>query len=227
MKSIVTALITIGLVAGTACADDPSKSKPEGEVGQKTERNVNASPAAKALAAMENKKAGQFVSKTIKLKGDIGFVGSKVTGSHTGTFKTWQGVLVTAPTLEGASFAFSVDVDSVVSDPEDRKPWSGKLDGHLKSEDFFYAEKHPKATFESTKLVAHAADGHTHKITGKLTMRGVTRSVTFPATVRMNGDQFEASSEFSINRSDWGIEYKGKADDLIREKVVLKIQLKS
>ena len=66
----------------------------------------------------------------------------------------------------------------------------------------------------------------THTVSGDLTMRGVTRPITFPATIKMSDASMEASAKFTINRTDWGIVYKGKADNLIREGVVMNIQIK-
>ena len=63
-------------------------------------------------------------------------------------------------------------------------------------------------------------------MSGDLTMRGVTRPVTFPAKIKMTDAGMEAAAKFTINRTDWGIVYKGKADNLIREGVVMNIQLK-
>ena len=208
-------------VTTSGCAKDPSQDAPKAEVGQahaKTPKPV-ASTAAPAAKAAPSKRA------SVSLKGTVGFVGSKVTGSHSGIFKTWSGTVEMGDTIESAKLTFSADVASVFSDPDNRGAWSEKLDGHLKSPDFFDAAKFPKASFKSTAIAKAAKGPGTHTITGDLTMRGVTRSVTFPATVTLSGKAVTAKAEFTIQRSQWGINFKGKADDLIRDGVVLQIDV--
>ena len=63
-------------------------------------------------------------------------------------------------------------------------------------------------------------------MTGDLTIRGTKKSISFPAKIALDGS-FSLNAEFSINRKDFGIVYDGKADDLIRDGVVLKLALKS
>ena len=58
-------------------------------------------------------------------------------------------------------------------------------------------------------------------------MRGVKKSVKFPATITITPADVAVKAEFAINRKDFGIVYAGKADDLIRDDVVIKLDLKS
>ena len=93
------------------------------------------------------------------------------------------------------------------------------LTKHLKSPDFFGVADHPKATFKTTK-VAKTDKGY--NITGDLTMLGRTKAVSMPATVTAAGDNLTLTSEFKINRNDWGMSYgKGKVDDIVSLKVVV------
>jgi polyisoprenoid-binding protein YceI len=64
-------------------------------------------------------------------------------------------------------------------------------------------------------------------VVGDLELRGVRKSVTFPATIVVTPADVSVNSEFSINRKDFGIVYAGKADDLIRDDVVIKLDLKT
>lgn len=64
-------------------------------------------------------------------------------------------------------------------------------------------------------------------MTGDLEMRGVKKSVKFPATITITPSDVAVKAEFSINRKDFGIVYAGNADDLIRDDVVIKLDLKS
>lgn len=91
-----------------------------------------------------------------------------------GHFKTYNGkVVTTSPDFNGANIEFSVDVASINTDNEDR-------DKHLKSDDFFNAEKFPKMTFKSTSF--KKLTGNNYELTGNLTIRDVTKPVTFQVT---------------------------------------------
>lgn len=151
----------------------------------------------------------------------IEWTGSKVTGKHDGKFEKfdgWIGLEGDDPTK--AQIHVDIDVASLKSDSE-------KLEGHLRTDDFFAVEKFPKATFTSTEIKAGGEGGATHTITGNLTMRGVSKSVTFPATVKVDDKEVTAKAEFAINRKLWGIEYAGKQDDLIRDDVVIRLDIKA
>jgi polyisoprenoid-binding protein YceI len=92
----------------------------------------------------------------------------------------------------------------------------------LKSPDFFDVARVPTATFRSTEI---RAEGEGHTITGDLTLHGVTKRISFPATLAVTDAQISANAEFSINRQDFGIAYPGMPDDLIRDLVVVKLSL--
>ncbi len=155
----------------------------------------------------------------------IEFVGSKVTGSHNGGFKSFEGTWNIVPEKpESSKLSAEVAMDSVWTDTE-------KLTGHLKSADFFDASKFPKSTFESTEIKAGSngpkAKDATHTVTGNLTLHGVTKSIEFPAKIVVNPDSASLDSEFSLNRKDFGINYPGMANDLIRDEVVLKLAIRA
>jgi polyisoprenoid-binding protein YceI len=126
---------------------------------------------------------------------------------------------------EGGTLAFTVQTASVEGDVGSRNDWTGKLEEHLKSPDFFDVGKFPTATFRSLEIKSGGSGG-SHTIKGDLTIRGVTKRVTFPASLTVSGKEVTGKAEFSINRKDFGIAYAGKADDLIRDGVVLKIDLR-
>jgi len=93
-----------------------------------------------------------------------------------GKFKLYDGKVVSKSETDftGASVEFLVDVASVNTDDE-------KRDGHLKSEDFFSAEKFPKMAFKSVSMKPGKVKG-TYELVGDLTIKGVTRKETFIAT---------------------------------------------
>ena len=144
----------------------------------------------------------------------IGFTGAKVTKKHDGGFRRFAGVV----DVSGKTARIDVDIDvtSIFTD-------SAKLDAHLLKPDFFDAARFPRARFTSTKV--DAKDDGTATITGDLAMRGVTKTITFPAKVAVQGDTATADAEFGINRKDWGISYAGKADDLVMDEVLLKLHV--
>jgi polyisoprenoid-binding protein YceI len=62
-------------------------------------------------------------------------------------------------------------------------------------------------------------------VTGNLELHGVTKSITFPATITVQGDAVTVKADFAINRKDFGIVYPGKPDDLIKDEVLLKLNI--
>ena len=147
----------------------------------------------------------------------IGFVGSKVTGSHPGGFKSFTGhFTVKDGKPVGNDHKVVIDMASTFSDAE-------KLTGHLKSPDFFDVEKFPESTFDVTEL--KAGDNGAYTVTGNFTLHGVTKNISFPATVTQGSDAVTIKAEFDIKRKDFGIVYPGKAEDLIRDEVVIKLDL--
>jgi polyisoprenoid-binding protein YceI len=167
----------------------------------------------------------------VALSGTIQAVGSKVTGSHKLNFKEWKGSFEAKDgKAEGGKLELQVQVGSLEEVVEKRSEWVDKFEGHMKSPDFFDVAQFATASFQSTEIKAGgdaAAAGSTHTIKGNLTLRNVTKEVTFPATVALAGKAVTAKAEFSINRSDFGMKFPGKPDDLIREGVVLQIDVKA
>lgn len=86
-----------------------------------------------------------------------------------------------------------------------------KRDGHLRSADFFDAEKYPTFTFKSTKV--EAKGGNIYHVTGDLTIKDVTRRVVFDATEEGKGKNpwgkeiWAFSAELAINRKDFGLNW--------------------
>ena len=201
----------------TAC-EDPAANKPKATT-------TNASNAANATNAANSTAAAPAKTETLVIDPEnskVGFVGSKVTGKHDGGFKKFAGTIALVNGKpEDSTVSIDIDTNSVFTDAND-------LTKHLMTGDFFDVAKYPKATFKATKIVPDAEKGAGHyMVTGDLTLRGVTKSVTFPATITVVGDSVAVNAEFSINRKDFNILYAGKADDLIRDDVVIKLDLKA
>ncbi len=163
-------------------------------------------------------KAGAAITPENSL---IEFIGSKVTGSHHGGFKSFKGTFEVVPSkIESSRINVEIDVNSIWAD-------NGNLTNHLKSPDFFDVAKFSTASFVSTGIEPQSHDAKakdaTHTVTGNLTIHGVTKSVSFPAKITVSGETGTLESEFFINRKDFGIVYPGKANDLIRDEVVIKL----
>ncbi len=150
---------------------------------------------------------------------EIHFTGSKVTGSHSGGFKKFTGGFTVANNaLTGTGQKIVIDMNSLWSDNE-------KLTGHLQSGDFFNVEKFPESSFELTGLKA-ASEG-SYQVSGNLTIMGNSKNITFPATASLTDGKVRINAKFDINRKDFGIVYAGKADDLIRDEVVIELKLEA
>lgn len=147
----------------------------------------------------------------------IGFVGSKITASHEGGFKNFAGTLNVSSGKIVGSPVIQINMNSLWSDNE-------KLTGHLKSSDFFNAEKYPTSTFTVTSIEPNEGE---HKVTGNLEMHGETKSISFPAKIEISEEAVSVNADFAINRKDFNINYPGKQDDLIRDDVVLKLAIKA
>jgi polyisoprenoid-binding protein YceI len=150
----------------------------------------------------------------------IEFVGSKVTGSHNGGIEKFEGTVDYAGQPEKSRVRITLYLDSITTDTPD-------LTKHLKTADFFDVAKFPQATFESTEIKPGNESGATHTVTGNLNMHGVTKSISFPASINAAADAVVVDSTFSINRKDFGINYAGAADNLIRDEVVLKLKVRA
>ncbi|MDQ3088603.1 MAG: YceI family protein [Acidobacteriota bacterium] len=152
----------------------------------------------------------------------VEFTGSKVSGKHDGGFKEFSGNIdLVNNKPEESQVTVDIDMKSVFSDADG-------LTKHLQTGDFFEVEKYPKASFVSTKIAADTAKGaDNYTVTGDLELRGQKKAITFPAKITVNPSEVAVEAEFSINRKDFGIAYAGKADDLIRDEVVIKLNLKS
>ena len=210
-RSVLLALL---LVTAAACQKSEITDKPAAEV-------TETAPVAATDTAATAQPAGNVTrANVLKDKSKIEWVGAKVTRDHDGSFRNFDGTIEYAGTTP-QKVSFDIDLTSVESDEE-------KLTAHLKSPDFFDVAKYPKATFVSTSLTEAppgAPGGATHTLKGNLNLHGVEREVTVPVIAQQSAEGVRTTSEFTINRHDWGISYKGMADDLIRDNVLIKLDL--
>ena len=133
-------------------------------------------------------------------KSQINWVGKKVTGQHSGTINFKDGVLnMKAGKLTGGNF--TVDMKSITV--TDLKAGEGKekLEGHLKADDFFGSDK-----FATAKLVFKTVKAKTagvYTVTADLTLKNITKPVTFDLTVGKNA----ATTTFKVDRTKYDIKY--------------------
>jgi polyisoprenoid-binding protein YceI len=176
----------------------------------------------------------------------IEWIGTKVSGYHSGTVKIKSGeLMVSNSTVSGGNFV--LDMGSIVATgPAKVKPeMNTKLTGHLNSPDFFDTQKFPEATFVITsvkpfsgtvkdaddlkadELNAYKVADPSHTVSGNLTVKGITKNIEFPARITMGDNSVEARAKFNIDRKQWGIVYPGQPDDLVRDEIYLGILLKA
>jgi polyisoprenoid-binding protein YceI len=188
LQSIHRPMLFVALIATASACKNPANNATAATVG-------NALPTAAPTAAPADMEALNFSTPASR----VGFVGTKVTGSHEGQFERATGTVSFSPSHPEAS-RINVDIDmaSVSIEP-------AQLNGHLRSPDFFDVAHFPHSTFVSTEIRPGATAPNTHTITGNLTLHGVTHAVSFPATVTVTPAEVDAVSEFSINRRDFGI----------------------
>lgn len=143
---------------------------------------------------------------------------SKVTGKHDGQVKLASGNLnFDGKKITGGTF--DIDMTSItVSDIAD-KEMNGKLVGHLKSDDFFGVENHKTARFEISKV--DLVKGNEYNISGKMTIKGHTEEISFPATVVSSPKGVTANAKITLDRTLWNIRYgSGKFFENIGDKAI-------
>jgi len=128
-----------------------------------------------------------------------------------GSFSDYTGtILWDASKPQNSQISGALMVNSI--DTKDKK-----RDDHLKSKDFFDAETHPKITLTDTKIESTKKDGY--QLTGKLTIKGVTKNVVAPLIVQgpikdpWGNDRIHFNATFSINRQDYGITWNKIMDN--------------
>jgi len=136
-------------------------------------------------------------------KSSINWLAKKVTGQHNGTVNLKEGALVfKGKKLVGGSF--TADMTSLTS-TDLTGEWLGKLNGHLKSEDFFGTEKFPTATLVFKTIAKKGAD--VYAVTADLTIKGITKPVSFELATTANS----ATTKFMVDRTVYDIRYGSKS----------------
>lgn len=166
----------------------------------------------------------------------VRFTGHGVGKNHPGTFKlTYGQVQATDNNVTGGTFI--MDITSMVMQQEGEMI-KKKLRPHLMSGDFFDAERFGTSKFEITDVKPHdpedgeksLVEGANFNISGNLQIKNVTKNITFPARVDLNGNRLEARANFDIDRRQWEMNYgndKTLGDNFISETVNIKLHLQA
>lgn len=201
--------------------------------------NVNAEQAVEqaadqAAAAVEQAATAVMVSGTYTVEPSsvVEWVGKKPTGQHTGTIGLQSGSL----TIDNGKVTgdFTIDMNSITV--TDITEADGKLDleAHLKgtgkedgADHFFNVKTYPTGTFKLTSF-----DGA--NVTGDLTLKGKTKTISFPATLTITDNEVTLESKpFEINRVDFGVNYASKSvfgdlkDKFINDEIELVVKVKA
>jgi len=152
-------------------------------------------------------------------KSTVAWTGYKVTGSHTGTIGVKEGGLeYTEDALTGGSF--TIDMTSLVCTDLAGTGMESKLEGHLKSADFFGVETYPTAKFEITKVISRGQKGD-YKIKGNLTIKETTKEIRFKTSIIEEDGAKVATTKVTIDRSDFDVRYgSGSFFDNLGDKTI-------
>lgn len=170
----------------------------------------------------------------------IEWLGTKPTGTHWGKVKLNDGVVyVSKNKVVGGKMTIDFNTIAVldIEDPD----LNGRLLGHLKSADFFNVDSFPSATFQIAALEeldknAQPIDGifPTHTVKGNLTMRGITKGISFPARLEVDDSKVKVlTPQFFINRTQWNVNYGSKSifanlkDNFINDEMGIKISFQA
>ena len=164
------------------------------------------------------------------------FTGNGVGKNHPGTFQLSAGsVAVANEQITGGEFTININSLKL---KEQEEMFQSKLKPHLLSGDFFDAENFGTAKFAITKVEPYKADGKdtslvagaNFSVSGNLTLKGVTKNITFPARIELDQNTMEAVANFDIDRRQWQMNYgndKTLGDKFITETVNIELDLEA
>ncbi|TGE08115.1 YceI family protein [Hymenobacter fodinae] len=190
-KIVLPALLAAALFAAPAFAGQPVAKK----------------------AAVSAVKPADKVYKLQPQLSTLGWDGKAVTHGHNGTVQFSGGeLLVRGNQLVGGNV--TVDMKSIKATDIKDADTHTKFMGHITSDDFFSVASNPTATFKITKVAyikGAAADANNANITGDLTIKGKTNSITFPAKVGVKNGVAAASGTATVDRTKFDIKYGSKS----------------
>ncbi len=171
--------------------------------------------------------------KVVSSESKLEWEATKVAGKHNGTVDIGNGELFfDKGELSGGSF--DIDFNSIkVTDLSDAD-MNAKLTNHLKSDDFFSAASFPTGKF-IIKSVSKNTGGtaNNYNISGSLTIKGITKDISFPASINLTNDNVIATSDIKLDRTLWDIKfrsgkfYENLGDKLISDEFNIKFNIKA
>ncbi|MGB5379152.1 YceI family protein [Muriicola sp.] len=167
-----------------------------------------------AIASASPALATEPVTKEVKItESSVMWKAYKVTGSHTGVVQLTEGALTfEEDMLIGGNFV--VDMTSLIA--TDLEGGSkAKLEGHLKSDDFFGVENHPSSTLVFTEV--KSTGKNSYEVTGNLTIKGITKPVTFDLSIYGS----KATAAVKVDRANYDVRYgSGSFFDNLGDKTI-------
>jgi polyisoprenoid-binding protein YceI len=130
-------------------------------------------------------------------------------GSHFGTMNMSKGEIQIKNQAVTSGY-FEMDMKSIKDLDMKDDDGGNDLSNHLQSVDFFSTEKFPKASFQIVKIdpVPNAIPGRPNtEVIGTLSLKGITNTLQFPATVQIEADQVHVKARFKFDRTKWGVQY--------------------
>ncbi|MCX2741243.1 YceI family protein [Pontibacter anaerobius] len=214
-------LLQLGLLLFVASACDTTVKTDKAAIGDAVVKEERAAP------------TDTFAVDTAR--SEITWIGAKMTGRHNGVIDIQQGEfymtngLVTGGNIE-MNMATIRSADKTIDEKSNQK-----LTTHLRSPDFFDSERYPGASFELTGIAPYDSTtgqssnitpkdselrvkNPSHRITGNLTIRSQTKSVSFPARVTLADTLLRAKANFNIDRTKWGLVYR--SDNSLGDKTI-------
>jgi polyisoprenoid-binding protein YceI len=159
--------------------------------------------------------------------------GKKLKGEHNGTIMLSSGeIIINKDAVTGGTF--EIDMNSLTDKDLTDPSYKTKLEGHLKSADFFDAQKFPKAKFVITSVtpIKEAKEGgYTHTVKGNLTIKDKTNEISFDAVIKMAEGKVACVGTATIDRSKFDIKYGSKSffpeigDKLIYDEFIVKFNV--
>ncbi len=155
----------------------------------------------------------------------------KVTGKHNGTVQLLSGDIANNHGQLGGKFVMDMKSITVVDLSGESK---NKLEGHLRSDDFFSVDKYPTSTFEITSVTPKTggAEGEPNfTVNGKLTIKEIANDVSFPAMIKFEGNKMMATADITVDRTKYDIRYGSKTffadigDKGIKDEFILKVDI--
>jgi len=144
----------------------------------------------------------------------LGWSAAKVTSTHTGTVQVKSGsVAIKDGIVTGGTIVMNMET---INCTDMGGEYGKKFENHLNGEDFFSVEKFKESKLVITKY--KKLNANTVTLTGNLTIKGITKPVSFDATVEPSGKKdVKVKGTMVVDRTLYGITYKGMADNLIKD----------